>query len=1123
MILYVVLGVVLIALLVLIVLWLRQRKKQKQAQAALAAGNADQAPGGDEISLLIREAEAKLSAGKLAEGARVGQLPVYLVMGDTGSTKTSVMLHSGLEAELIAGQVYQNGNVTPTRAANVWFSRRSLFVEAGGQLGADPSKWSKLISRLQPRSSVMKKGEQAARAVVVCFDCEVFTRPGAQDAAVNSARALRARLGEISQAMGINLPVYVLFTKTDRVPFFTEFFRNLTNDEASQVLGVTLPMLGRRNEGVYGDEETARLTGNFERLFRSLADARPEFLARETDGVKLPATYEFPREFRKLRATAVQFLVDLCRPSQLTVGPFLRGFYFTGVRPILINEAAPVAAAGVEAGGYASSSGATGIFHAGGRPAAAAPAPQQAGATRKVPQWVFLGHLFYSVLLADKGALGASGSSTKTSRGRRILLAIGAGLCLLLATAFTVSFFRNHGLESRVRDAAEGIASGESTGADLASLPSLQKLETLRQSMETLASYHRDGAPWSYRWGLYAGDDLYPEARKLYFARFKQLLFGQTQDNIQRFLTTLPATPGPEYGSTYNALKAYLITTSFHDKSTKAFLTPVLMNWWVNGQGVDNDRQALAQRQFDYYAEELQNANPFSSVNDSDTIEHARHYLAQFAGEEAVYAFLLAEAGKNNPPINFNRQFPGSAQTVIETHEVPGAFSKGGWAFMKDALNHVDRYINGERWVLGEQAQSNIDRNKLAVDLRARYNADFTKDWRTYIKSANVVRYVSLKDADQKLQQLSGNQSALLALLCVASQNTSVDDAGVAALFQPVQSVTPVPCADKYIQGPNQTYMTNLLTLQTTIDQVAQQSGPPTDAAASTVQGAASAAKLSTGQIAQAFRPDPDGHVDTGTRTLLEEPITYVDALVRTLGPAELNGKGKDLCGQMRPLLSKYPFTPSSKVMATLADIDSVFKPKDGLLWQFYDQNLQKAITRVGSQFSPASSGGMTINGSFLGFLNRAAAFADAAYANNSPDPHFNYTVRLVPLPDTESAKLTVDGKAVEFSASDPSKTGTFSWPGTASGVQLSVKVRGGSDHDFGTYDGLWAIFLFVDDADLHQGTQVETVMKRGKSDTQILDNGRPVRVRFDLQSNPSVFDRGYFAGMACVAEVARP
>ena len=138
---------------------------------------------------------------------------------------------------------------------------------------------------------MLGKGGQAPRAAVVCFDSETFTRAGAQEAVVNAARALRARLGEISQALGINLPVYVLFTKMDRLPFFTEYVRNLSNDEATQVVGATLPLLTGRSEGVYAEEETVRLSGAFERLFRSLADARPEFLARDTDPAKLPATY----------------------------------------------------------------------------------------------------------------------------------------------------------------------------------------------------------------------------------------------------------------------------------------------------------------------------------------------------------------------------------------------------------------------------------------------------------------------------------------------------------------------------------------------------------------------------------------------------------------------------------------------------------------------------------------------------------------------------------------------------------------------------------------------------------------------------------------------------------------
>src|ERR1022692_4722386 len=234
-----------------------------------------------------------------------------------------------------------------------FFSSRRRHTRLQGDWSSDVCSSDLLIRKLQPRAGVASQSAQAARAVLVCYDAETFTRPGAQEAATAAARNLRTRLGEMSQAFGINLPVYVLFTKMDRLPFFTEYVRNLTKEEAGQVVGATIPMRDVRAGGVYGEEQTARLTADFERLFHSLADARPEFLGRETDATKQPGAYEFPREFRKIRPAVVQFLVDLCQPSQLTVGPFLRGFYFTGVRPIVINEVAPVAAASPQSpGGY---------------------------------------------------------------------------------------------------------------------------------------------------------------------------------------------------------------------------------------------------------------------------------------------------------------------------------------------------------------------------------------------------------------------------------------------------------------------------------------------------------------------------------------------------------------------------------------------------------------------------------------------------------------------------------------------------------------------------------------------------------------------------------------------------
>jgi len=148
-------------------------------------------------------------------------------------------LYSGLDPELLAGQVYQDNAVAPTRAANIFVARGTVFVEAGGALMANPQSWTALVKKLQPsRLKSMGASGQAPRGVLLCFDLETFTRAGATEAIANATRYLQARLGEISEILGISYPVYVLFTRADRIPFFAEFVRNLNPEEAGQVVGL---------------------------------------------------------------------------------------------------------------------------------------------------------------------------------------------------------------------------------------------------------------------------------------------------------------------------------------------------------------------------------------------------------------------------------------------------------------------------------------------------------------------------------------------------------------------------------------------------------------------------------------------------------------------------------------------------------------------------------------------------------------------------------------------------------------------------------------------------------------------------------------------------------------------
>ncbi len=1052
---------------------------------------------------------------------------MFFLVGADSAAKTSIFVHSGVEPDLLAGQVYQDNAIISTRPVNIWLAQKSVFVEPGGRMLDDPGRWITLMKRMNPsRSRIFNRKPQAPRGAIVCIDSDTFLRADATEALTLAARNLRTRLGEISQTLGIRLPVYVLFSKLDRLGYFTDFVANLTDEEATQVLGVTLPLLSDREQGgVYAEEESRRLTAAFDGLFRALCDKRPPFLAREHDPNKLPPVYEFPREFRKMRNSAVRFLVDLGRPSQLRANPFLRGFYFSGVRPIVVTDSAPAARAAAPPVRRA----ATGFFTE-RAPVIDDPINDPAR-TRRIPQWVFLGHLFSDVVLRDRAAMGASGHSLRTELARRVLAASAAVLCVLWAVGMTVSFFRNRALESSLADAVRGIGQAERSRSsnDVASLDTLEKLEAIRGTVNRLSDYERDGAPWSMRWGLYVGHDLYPSARALYFDNFKQVMFGETQQALDNLLHQLPSAPDPKYpyGSTYADLRAYLITTSNPEKSTAEFLTPVLMEKWQAGRNVDQARQDLAHLQFDFYARELPipHHNPYDPPNtDMQGVTQGRVYLKQFNAVDRLYQNMITDAVNHNPPVNFNKKYPGSANFEVNDKDVAGAFSLDGWKYVNDLIAHVSR-IQGEPWVLGDDNGS-LDLSLLGPQLRDRYHKDFIGNWRQYLVNSHLAPYHSLQDASTKLTQLSGNQSYLLALFCLASVNISVATDDITAPYKPVLTVTPPNCANQYVQGANTGYIGALANLQTAIDRLVKNTSPQKDDAIKSTMDAADAAINATRAITGSFPIDPEGGiVDGNTKRLMLEPITQAQALLGGLGPAQINSAGAGMCDAFNQLLKKYPFETKAPD-ATLDELNSVLRPGDGKLPQFYENTLKSLVDKQGNQY--VAKPGSKVSPEFLTFFNRAMAFSGALYKNGAQAPSLTYSMRALPFEGLKSVTLSLDGQVLK-SGPAGGQSQDFTWPGTSVQKAALSGNAGGTEFGYITYDGLWAAFRFFGDADSYPpsgtGYQLSWVPRQGKSNQPTrLDNGKTLTLPFqlELKGAPPVFLKDYLASFHCVSRVVR-
>src|SRR5579871_182562 len=153
--------------------------KWKKAQEAAAGDDESQSTSTHDLDGLVQEAIRRLKHSTLGRGSNLGNIPLVFVLGDSGSTKTTILIHSALEPELLAGQVYRDDKVLPTSSANLWYTRQAIFVDPAGSMMGQSDRWRRLVKLLQPArfSAAFGKKTQAPRAAIVCFDCETFLQP----------------------------------------------------------------------------------------------------------------------------------------------------------------------------------------------------------------------------------------------------------------------------------------------------------------------------------------------------------------------------------------------------------------------------------------------------------------------------------------------------------------------------------------------------------------------------------------------------------------------------------------------------------------------------------------------------------------------------------------------------------------------------------------------------------------------------------------------------------------------------------------------------------------------------------------------------------------------------------
>jgi type VI secretion system protein ImpL len=1176
-----------------------QASQTPPAEHAAAAPRPGADPELDAVVALLNEANNRLAQSPTLASRRsrtsVYGLPLYLLGGPEGAGKTTTFLKAGLEPELLAGQVYRDANILPTRLVNLWYAGDALFAEASGSLfSQDAGRWKGLLDRLQGRSagSFLKKlfpGKKQPRLRGFVLFVEIGPFLGVPDPSRigNLSRRVQERLRLAGESFGTNFPVYVVFTKSDALPYFTEYFGRLTESEDQQILGCTLAAAapGQRAPGeVFAEAETARLSEAFNTLYYSLAEKRMTMLSRETTPQKRPAVYEYPREMKRIRDTLVQFLVDVFRPNPLQPGPILRGFYFTGTRPVTVSALTAVA------GGEqprAAVGEATSLFNVADyqkRIGLAAETPSSPAETT-VSRWCFVAELFHRVILPDPLGARVAFANRRHDRQRRVLFgalaAIGALFCIL----FIRSWWGNSQLLDDAESATRVQYSFTPNARATPSVETLRGMESLRSELATLLEYEREGAPWRLRWGLYSGSRVLPGLYDLYFQRFRQVFYEDIHGSIAATLSRLPAVPDPNspYNAIYDRVKAYRMITECKCSPDAAFLTPVLAGIWTADRSIDSERQTLARKQIDFYASELKYKNPYRVEEKTELTDRGRQYLSAFGGVERLYRGMIEDANQKRAAARLADLSPDWKQALSSPGEVQAAFTLDGWTYVEKAIKDPNRAALGDTCVLGGKGAiaQFAQGATMSAQLENLYIQDYIRRWREFTAATTVEPFRSAADAAKKLELLSGNRSPLLAALFMISENTNFPSApqgqttslasaagaaqksglfnrlipssakkaatiasqampqqppaatpaDISRVFQPVREVAPPGSRERLIGDQNRNYMNALAQLQLAMQRISEDhSSTPDIGLHQQARQAVDSGAEQVRQISQRFNIAGSEGLDTEVQRLLESPFReasrYIVTDVTKVARDKANGAARQLCSKLGPIERKFPFNPQSDTDASAAEVAAIFAPATGAFAQL-QQQLASAMVKQGALWVPSPQSDAKLTPEFIRFVNQMQRIQDALFADGGQQMKLRYTLKPMPGANIQAISAEIDGSKFTSTGAQ-SEAKQLYWPGAPGAQQVMIRVRAGANIPFASYEGLWGVFRMMADADPRPpGAKIVELSKvrrgHGRPEAVLDQNDKPIVVRFELSDLPNgvdIFDRNFF-NVRCAGRAA--
>lgn len=967
---------------------------------------------------------------------------------------------------------------------------------------------------------------------------DLATLAGADEQArVAEAAALRARLAELRQELGIRFPVYVLVTKMDALTGFAEHFGALTAEGRAQTWGFTLPY---GKETVAKEGLRARCHTELDRLAGRLAGSLNSHLQDEHDPDKRRSLAALPEEFSALHGPLLDLMDRVFLDSRFDdtqLHSTLRGVYFTSARQQgseIVAERATIVRRLVPNQEHPPVS------------------PARADGNRG-----FFLHDFLTRVVFPEAHLVSP--NLRWEYRYRLLRLIGHTLALLLfvwlAIGLRASFGNNSDYLDMIGRKVQALAARVTQLYKAPKPEAVPDTLTEARHLPTFPGLDLSAPSSTWRYGLYTPPSIEADSRRAYDALEDNLLLPQIVRRMEDVMSG--AISGNDPKAAYDALRVYLMlhdNAKFNADDVKAW---VLDDWAkTDSAAVFGGRASM----IDHVQQLFSGARVVQSplIRNDALVQQARAFLDGSNATDRLYQRAKAAMLKEGPDeFTLLRAVGPQAGTVFTrasgaplSRGVAGLFTLDGYRnlFDKRLPEFMQIARNDDAWVMGrsypgeaQKKTAEIVSNAAGMDdaltdaVRREYLMEYAQQWDAFLNDIRTVSGTSLAFNLRVLRSFAAPDSPLARLARAAMHETT--------LTQPIASTDGSllqKAADQLNQKADKALgiraserierelvdnrfaaLREVVTGNADAQSGAQPAGAQADktgldGVSNLLNDYYTALTVADNALSNNSMPPAS---DTAaklkmTADTMPAPFRAVLLQLAADGSREVNqGIGQLLSRQMQALVGdtcrltvegNYPFSPDSKRDVGIDDFTRVFA-QGGVIDDFFTKTLAPFVDTSAKPWRYRTLPGATepVHGPDLEPFEHAKAIRDVFF--NDPG-HKQLTwkadIRIPELdPTITSLSLDIDGQTTLY-RHGPVSPFMATWPGPRGGVHAEITASPRIRPDTSTLaaDGPWALMRL-----LQKGRVVGTAIP-----------GR-TRVVFDFDGREAALD------IASAGSVANP